>query len=180
MGELDMAATDPTEAERDENLPPLVYAELRRIAGRLMTGERPGHTLQATALVNEAYLRLADSLETAPEARRKLYAMAARSMRQILVDHARARGAQKRRAAGARVALAGVAADDGLCEVDILAVEEALQRLAVLDERKAKIVELRFFAAMPFQEIAELLGVSKATVSADWTFARAWLKTELK
>lgn len=167
------------QGEGEEELSPLVYAELRRIAARLMAGERAGHTLQATALVNEAYLRLADALDVSAENRRSFLAIAARSMRQVLVDHARTRAAQKRQAPGERLLLSELAEGDRLSAVDILAVEEALQRLAILDERKATIVELRFFTAMPFQDIAELLGVSKATVSADWSFARAWLETEL-
>jgi RNA polymerase sigma-70 factor (ECF subfamily) len=155
------------------------YAELRRIAARYLSAERPDHTLQPTALVNEAFVRL-DASESGFADRRHFIAAAARAMRNILVDHARARGAQKR-GAGKRVALdveaAGV--DDGR-GADVIALDEALGRLEALHPRQARIVELRFFGGLTGTEIGVLLEVSERTVERDWVVARAWLRRELK
>jgi RNA polymerase sigma factor (TIGR02999 family) len=158
---------------------PLVYEELRRVARRHLRGERPGHTLQTTALIHEAYLRLID--QGAAEARDHSHFVALTShlMRQILVDHARARLAKKRDG-GCRVTLAedlAVAAQPG--EIDVLAVDEALIRLAGLDVQQARIVELRYFGGLSIRETSEALGVSEATVKRDWATARAWLHREI-
>ena len=158
---------------------PLVYEELRRVARRHLQGERPGHTLQTTALIHEAYLRLID--QGAAEARDHSHFVALTShlMRQILVDHARARLAKKRDG-GCRVTLAedlAVAAQPG--EIDVLAVDEALNRLAGLDVQQARVVELRYFGGLSIRETSEALGVSEATVKRDWATARAWLHREI-
>jgi len=161
-------------------LMPLVQEELRRLARRRMRGERAGHTLQPTALVNEAYLRMVDLQRMDWKDRRHFFAMAARVMRRVLVDLARARASDKRGAAPHRITL-----DDGMVAtaadhvVDILAVDQALERLAAIDERKARVVELRFFAGMSVEEAAEVLNVARDTVMRDWKFARLWLMRAL-
>ena len=158
----------------------LVYAELHRMAENALRGERVGHTLQATALVHEAWLRLVDQRTTDWNGRAHFFGAAARAMRQILVDHARARGAAKRGGGATRGLL-----DDSLLvyearALDLLALDEALGRLAAADERAARIVELRFFAGLEMAEIAEVLGVSVPTVERGWRLARAWLRSELE
>lgn len=154
-----------------------VYAELRRVAGANLRREAPGHTLQPTALVNEAYLRLAPG--TAWENRRHFFGAAAEAMRRILVDHARKRRSGKRGGDFERVTLHGVdvAADD--CLVDVLAVDAALTELAASRPRLAQLVGLRCFAGMAIEEAAEALGISPATAKRDWAFARAWLVERL-
>jgi RNA polymerase sigma factor (TIGR02999 family) len=157
-----------------------IYAELRRIAGGLMHHERPGHTLQPSALVHEALMRLLDgeALAEVPN-RRYLFAAAAQAMRQVLVDHARRRGANKREGGRARVPLdeALVALEEqGL---DVLALHEALDCLAQAHPRPAQVVTLRFFGGLSVPEVAEAMGVSDTTVESDWRFARAWLKGQL-
>jgi RNA polymerase sigma factor (TIGR02999 family) len=157
-----------------------IYAELRRLAGGLMRHERPGHTLQPSALVHEALLRLlgGDALAELPD-RRHLFAAASRAMRQVLVDHARRRRTSKREGGRARVpldeALAGLAEQ----HFDVLALHEALDRLAGEHPRPAQVVDLRFFGGLTVPEVAELLAVSNTTVEADWRFARAWLRGQL-
>jgi RNA polymerase sigma factor (TIGR02999 family) len=157
-----------------------IYGELRRVAGRLMRRERPDHTLQASALVNEALLRLLSGqvLVEAPD-RRVLLAAAARAMREVLVDHARRRATSKRPGRRVRVPMDGalVAFDDrGL---DVVALHEALERLAQTLPRQAQVVELRFFGGLSVPEVADTLGVSDTTVESDWRFARAWLRRKL-
>jgi RNA polymerase sigma factor (TIGR02999 family) len=174
---LQKIAAGDTNAEAD--LFPLVYAELHRMAAALMRRERSGHTLQPTALVNDAYLRLVDQAAMGIHNRNHFFATAARVMRRILVDHARRRNARKRGGGAWEVAL-----DDVLTYSDnrspmIEALDEALTNLAVLDERQAKVVEWRFFGGMTEEEIADVLGVSARTVKRDWTMARAWLYGEL-
>lgn len=157
----------------------LVYRELRALAQSHLSRERPDHTLQATALVHEAYLRLVDQHRASYQGRAQFFALAATMMRRILVNHARDRGRQKRGGGAARVALsddAGVALPRDL---DLEALDEALERLAALDERKARIVEMRYFAGMSVEETAEVLGVSPATVKREWTLARGWLHREI-
>lgn len=158
---------------------PLVYEELRRVARRQLRRERPDHTLQTTALVNEAYLRLIDQGGTEVRDRCHFVALTSHLMRQILVDHARARLAKKRDG-GCRITLAEdvVVADPG--EVDVLAVDDALSRLAVLDAQQARVVELRYFGGLSIRETSEVLGVSEATVKRDWATARAWLHREIE
>ena len=165
-----------------DQLMPVLYAELRRQAERQLRRESAGHTLQPTALVNEAYLRLVDQRQAKWEGRSQFFALAARQMRRILVDHARGRAAAKRGGAAARVTLAeGSAAtpETPQGEIDVLALDEALTRLAALDARQARVVELRYFAGLGVEEVAEALDISPATVKREWTMARAWLRREL-
>ena len=159
-------------------LAPQVYDELRRLAAAFMRRERPGQTLQATALVHEAYLRLAGA-GTPWHDKRHFVGIAARSMRQILVERARARGAQKRWGGMNRVSLTdslAIAADQ---ETMLPALDEALERLAKIDAEQAKIVELRYFAGLSIEETAEALEMSPATLKRRWSLARAWLFREL-
>ena len=162
-----------------EKLIPLVYAELRYLAHRYMEGQRPNHTLQTTALVNEAYLRLADQSQPNFTNRSHFFAVAAKAMRQILVDYAKAQQRQKRGGGATKVELDEAALISPEQTKAILDVNEALDRLAMLDSRKAHIVELRYFGGLNQDEIAEVLKISTVTVRRDWVFARAWLYTEL-
>ena len=162
-----------------EKLAPLVYEELRRLAHHYMEGQRPDHTLQTTALVNEAYLRLADQSRPNFTNRSHFFAVAAKAMRQILVNHAKAQQSQKRGAGASKVELDEAALISPEQTGAILDLNEALERLATLDSRKAQVVELRFFGGLNQDEIAEVLKVSPVTVRRDWVFARAWLYTEL-
>jgi RNA polymerase sigma factor (TIGR02999 family) len=155
-----------------------VYEELRRLADVCFLGQHPGHTLEPTALVNEAYVRLAHRADF--HDRTHFVAVAVTAMRQILVDHARRRAAQKRGGGWRRITLSDVAASDPDRELDVLDVEQALASLAQLDERKARVVELRFYGGLTIDEIAALLDVSPITVNRDWWMARAWLQRELK
>ena len=162
-----------------KQLMPLVYDELRRLASRYMKSERRGHTLQATALVNEAYIRLVD-MKVSWQDRAHFFAVAARLMRRLLVDHARAHHRAKREGDVAKVSL-----DDAIevsCNPtsDVIAVDEALTRLAEFDPRKSAILELRYFGGLNNDEVAEALGVSRATVQRDLRLAKAWLNRELK
>jgi RNA polymerase sigma-70 factor (ECF subfamily) len=160
-------------------LTPLVHQELQRIARRCMRGERAGHSLQATALVNEAYLRLVDVRQVSWQNRAHFLAMTARVMRRILVEFARARGREKRGGGALQVTLA-----DGLLTTDkgpdLVALDEALETLARLDERRSRVVELRFFGGLSVEETAEALSVSPETVMRDWRFSKAWLMNELR
>lgn len=162
-----------------ERLLPLVYEELRRLAAAYLAGERTGHTLQPTALVHEAFLGMVGPGRQPWEGRSHFFAVAARAMRNILVNHAQAARAQKRGGGRTRIGL-----DPGLLaspvpEVDALALSEVIDRLAALDARKARLVEMRFFGGMTMPEAAEALGVSVSTAEADWRFARAWLAKAL-
>jgi RNA polymerase sigma factor (TIGR02999 family) len=165
------ANQDPDARER---LLPIVYEELRRLAHHYMRGERQTHTLQTTALVNEMYLRLVgiDSLQWRDRAH--FFAMAATLMRRVLVDHARQRGREKR-GGGVNVTSLDEHAVAAQAGVDVVALNEALDRLAEVDPQQAKVVELRFFAGLSIEETAEALGVSPATVKRDWATARLWL-----
>ncbi len=157
-----------------------LYAELHRLAAGKMRFERGNHTLQPTALVHEAYLRLADCSDSMWHDRTRVLGLAANVMRHILVDYARAHGAGKRGCGALQVTLdEGMIAAASSSTVDVLAVDEALSRLAVFDRRQAEILELHFFAGLTFEEIALQLGVSLRTVKRDWTMARAWLHQEL-
>ena len=163
-----------------EKLMPLVYEELRQLARRYISRERPGHTLQATALVNEAFLRLAGWKNVRWQNRSHFFAVSAQMMRRILVDFARGRPLPKRDGGALRVSLAEAEAvarppDDP----DLIALDEALDRLAALDERKALIVELKFFGGLSVEETAEVLGAAPVTVMREWAKARAWLYREL-
>lgn len=158
---------------------PLVYNELRRLAGRYMRGERADHTLQPTALVHEAYPRLIGQHEVAWQNRSHFYGVAARLMRNILVDHARARQAHKRGGQEQKVTFDEALEFAGGERTDVLALDEALSRLAQRDPRQARIVELRFFGGLSENEAAEVLGISVRTVKRDWAVARAWLYREI-
>ncbi len=169
---------------------PQVYNELRRLAANYLRHERPGQTLQATALVHEAFLRLSKEKNQPWKNRTHFLAIAALSMRQILVQRARARNAEKRGGGAEKItlddsviadhaALSRRSAERGGGGVDVLALDTALEQLAALDERQAKIVELRYFGGMSVEEVAETLDISPATVKRDWTLARAWLKKAL-
>jgi RNA polymerase sigma-70 factor, ECF subfamily len=162
-----------------EKLTSLVYEELHRLAHRYMEGQRPDHTLQTTALVNEAYLRLADQKRPSFTNRAHFLAVAAKAMRQLLVNHAKAAQRQKRGGGASKVELDEAALVSPEQPQRILDLNDALERLATLDSRKAQIVELRYFGGLQQQEIAEVLRVSTITVRRDWVFARAWLYAEL-
>ena len=168
------------EASAKESLFPLVYDELRRIAHRQMAGERAGHTLDTTALVHEAYLKLVDQTRAEWTDRTHFFAVAANAMRRILVDYARRYRTDKRGAAPVRVSLT-----DGMLVAEqradtLLAVDEALTELARIDERLSRVVECRFFAGLTEQETAEVLGVTARTVRRDWTKAKGWLHRTLE
>lgn len=160
---------------------PIVYAELHRQAANYLRRERIGHTLQATALINEAYLKLIDQRDVNWKNRAHFFGIAAQAMRRILVDHARSRHRDKRggRAEDLPLEAAEFAVSPSDTSVDLIALDEALTCLATLDERQSRIVELRFFSGMSVEETAEALGVSPATVKNDWRTAKAWLFQEL-
>jgi RNA polymerase sigma factor (TIGR02999 family) len=160
-------------------LAPLVEAELHRIAHRFMGRERSGHVLQTSALVNEAYLRLIDLKAVQWQDRAHFFALAARLMRHILVDFARERESQKRGGEVVQVPLAAVGDVPAAGDADLVAVDEALTRLAELDRRKAEVVEMRFFGGLSVEEVAAVLGLSGRTVTREWRLARAWLLREL-
>ncbi len=162
-----------------EELTPLVYEELHRLAHHYMSGARPDHTLQTTALVNEAYLRLADQSSPNFQNRAHFFAVSARAMRQILVDYARAHQRQKRGSGAHKVELdeAAIVSQEGTRE--IVDVNDALQELGKLDARKAQVVELKYFGGLTYEEIAEVVKISVGTVRRDWEFAKAWLHKEL-
>jgi len=167
------------DSQAEEDLFSIVYADLHRMASALMRREGPGHTLQATALVHDAYLRMVDQKNVGWQDRGHFFAMAARVMRRVLVDHARRRMASKRGGGAAEIRL-----EEGLVWSEeqgpmIAALDEALTRLAERDERQAKVVEWRFFGGMDEDEIAGLLGISTRTVKREWAMARAWLYGEL-
>ena len=162
-----------------KRLVPLVYDELHHIAQRLLRGESPGNSLQPTALVNEAYLRLVDVSQIDWQGKTHFFAVGATMMRRILVDHARARLRHKRGGHMKRIALTDDLQVSNQRDEDVLAIEEALQKLAQVDPRQAKVVELRFFGGLTVDEVAEVLGVSKRIVELDWTMVRAWLRREL-
>jgi RNA polymerase sigma factor (TIGR02999 family) len=163
-----------------QDLLPLVYGELRRIAAQRLRRERPDHTLQPTALVHEAYIRLIDQRRVRWQNRAHFYGVAAQVMRRILVDQARARNAEKRGAGWERVTLIGdKTPNGGSREIDVLALDGALERLAALDAQQERIVELRYFGGLTLDETAEVIGISTATVKREWAIARAWLRAEL-
>ena len=173
-----MSAAADDRARDADKLTPLVYNELRRLAAAYMRRERPGQTLQATALVHEAYLRLAGA-GTPWHDERHFVGIAARSMRQILVERARARGAQKRWAALDRVTLSAALAVAADPESVLPSLDDALTRLEALDPEQARIVELRYFVGLSIEETAAALGMSPATLKRRWALARAWLFREL-
>jgi RNA polymerase sigma factor (TIGR02999 family) len=154
---------------------PVVYEELHRMAAHYLSREATGHTLQPTALVHEAYLRLVDQRRVDWRNRAQFLGLAASMMRRILVNHARDRAARKRGGNPERVSLSLVESPSGRPDVELIALEDALQKLAAVDERKSRVVELKFFGGLTIDEIAEVLGISAATVEREWAFARAWL-----
>lgn len=157
----------------------LVYDELRKIAARYLRKEKSGHTLQPTALVHEAYMKLIDISDINWQDRAHFFAVSANVMRRILVDHARAKLAEKRGGDSQRIALEDAVSLSSETNVDLLAVDEALKELAVLDEQQARIVELRFFGGLTIEETAHVAGVSPATVKREWAMAKAWLHRKL-
>ena len=182
------ASTDVTQLLKDwsggdqaavDKLMPLVYEELRRLAHQYMRREKPGHTLQTSALVNEAYVRLVDQSKIQWEGRAHFFGIAARLMRQILVDQARRKNFAKRGGGAIRVSLDSGTAIAQEQSANIMALDDALRTLEQTDPRKSQIVELRFFGGMSIEETAEALNVSPGTVMREWTFARAWLRNEM-
>ncbi len=163
-----------------DKLLPIIYEELRARAARYLRRERPGHTLQTTALVHEAYLRLAGAQDLPWQNRTHFFAIAATVMRRILVEHARKKAASKRGGAGIMLTLdESLTVTDRAEGVDVIAVDQALDRLAAVDAQQARVVELRFFSGLSVEETAEALGVSPRTVKRDWAVAKAWLHREL-
>ena len=172
------------EAGAVEELTPLLYDELRSLARSYLARQRADHTLQPTALVHEAFLRLTDAESIDPLGRAHFFSLAAKTMRHVLVDHARRHNAEKRRGGWDRITLQGIFADDGTGEgatvgLELLDLDEALLRLAELDARQAEIVQLRFFGGLTGDEVGEVLGLSRATVVRELKMARAWLLREL-
>jgi len=162
-----------------DSLLPLVYDELRRIARHYLQGERPGHTLQSTSLVNEAYVRMVAQDFPQWQNRAHFFAVAAQLMRQILVDHARNHRASKRGGDVYKVSLDEAGDQPQATDVDIVALDDALNNLAAMDPQQSKVVELKFFAGLSIEDTAEVLGISASTVKRDWITARAWLYREL-
>jgi RNA polymerase sigma-70 factor (ECF subfamily) len=158
----------------------LVYADLRHLAGAYMRGERANHTLQATALVHEAYLRLVDWQNVSWENRAQFFAVAAQVMRRVLVDHARGKNAAKREGSQQRLALDEAVSFSNEKDFDLLTLEDALNSLEKLDPRQAKIVELRFFGGLSMEEAAHVMKISPTTVKREWTIAKAWFQRELQ
>jgi RNA polymerase sigma-70 factor, ECF subfamily len=165
-------------SEAVEELIPLVYAELRRLAAHYLKSERQGHTLQPTALVHEAFLKLVEQ-ETQWQNRNHFFAVAANLMRRILVDYARGHKAEKRGGEAEKVSLEDAFIFVKEKPAQLIALDEALEELAKIDERRSKVVELKFFGGLNNEEIAEVLGVHSNTVLRDWNLARAWLKTQI-
>ncbi len=162
-----------------EKLTPMVYRQLHQIARHYMGGERSGHTLQATALVNEAYLRLVDCTKVNWQDRAHFFAVSANLMRRILIDFARSRGYLKRGGAVAHIPLDEAPSVCNEPDVNLVALDDALKALAAIDERKSKVVELKFFGGLSVEETAEVLHISSDTVIRDWQFAKLWLLREL-
>ena len=162
-----------------ERLLPHVLEDLRALARHVFKGQRRNHTLQPTAIVNEAYLRLVSAENHGYESRKHFLGVAARAMRQILADHARRRNADKRRGAGERVMLEELTPSANSNDVDLVALDVALDKLQAVDARQARIVELRYLAGMSCEEVADLLHVTSRTVRLDWKMARAWLRREI-
>ena len=170
-----------SQGDRDavEQLIPLVYDEFRALAGSYLRRENPGHTLQPTALVNEAFLKLVDQKNVDWQGKSHFFAVGAQAMRRILCDHARSKSREKRGGDRQKISLNEEITLSPQRDEDLLAVDEALVKLSKVDPRQARIVELRFFGGMTVQEVAEVLEVSKRTVEAEWTMVKAWLRREL-
>jgi RNA polymerase sigma factor (TIGR02999 family) len=174
------SSKERAESRAVSKLMPVVYDELRKLARHYLRHERPGQSIQATALVNEAYLRLKKDKQQPWQDRTHFFAIAANSMRRILVERARTRNAAKRGGSQIRITLDEGVAAGGERSIDLLALDEALTRLAALDPEQARIVEFRFFAGLSIEESAEALQVSPATIKRGWTMAKAWLKREME
>ena len=165
----------------DDALSPLLYTELKALAARALRGERYGHTLQTTALVNEAWLRVAEQRRLDPANRAQVLGIAAQMMRRVLVDHARRRSAAKRPTSDMQIAIAEIESHEGHAQLgaDLCELDSALERLASMNPRQAQVIDLKFFAGLELDEIADVLGVARPTVVRDWRMARAWLQREL-
>jgi RNA polymerase sigma-70 factor, ECF subfamily len=163
-----------------DELMPVVYEELRRQAHRYLQHEQKGHSLQTTALINEAYLRLLDCSKVSWQCRAHFFAITAQMMRRILVDYARSRSCRKRGGGLEKITLDQDRISPIGCDPDLIALDDALNTLATRDERKSRVVELRFFGGLSVEETAEVLGVCRDTVVRDWKFAKAWLAQEMK
>jgi RNA polymerase sigma-70 factor, ECF subfamily len=174
-----LIAWDSGDKEALDQLIPIVYDELRRQASRYLRRERAGHTLQTTALIHEAYLRLVDQRNVHWQNRAQFFGIAAQLMRRILVDHARTKHRAKRGGSGVRVSLTDATSITKDPDLDLVELDEALNRLAAIDEQQGKIVELRFFSGLNVEETAAALGISPATVKRDWSVAKAWLHREI-
>ena len=162
-----------------DKLMPAVYDELRRQAARYLRREQAGHTLQTTALIHEAYVRLVDQHNVQWQNRAHFFGLAAQMMRRILVDHARTKKRAKRGGSVIKVSLADATLPVNERDLDVVALDEALNRLAEIDEQQSRVVELRFFSGLTVEETAEVMGISPATVKRDWSMAKAWLHREL-
>lgn len=173
----DLERGDPGAPAR---LAEVVSRELRAIAGRLLAGRQPGGTIQPTLIADDVFMKLVRKTDVSWESRAHFYAVAAKAMRDLLVDHARARRAAKRGGGWRRLTVSALGAADDPRPLDLLALEDALRRLGEVDPRQERIVELRFFAGLSVPEVARLLGVSERTVLYDWRMARAWLRAELR
>ncbi|HEX5602536.1 MAG TPA: sigma-70 family RNA polymerase sigma factor [Pyrinomonadaceae bacterium] len=167
------------EKEALDELMPIVYDELRRQAARYLRRERAGHTLQTTALIHEAYVRLVDQRRVQWQNRAHFFGIAGQMMRRILVDHARTKKRVKRGGSDVKISLADATVLVQEQDLDVVALDEALTRLAEIDEQQSKVVELRFFSGLTVEETAEVMGISPATVKRDWSMAKAWLHREL-
>ena len=174
-----LARSGQGDAEATAHLLEVVHEELRALAGGFARGQRAGHTLQPTALVNEAFLKLVHGGSPAWNDRAHFLAVAATAMRQILTDHARARAAQKRGGEWEKVSLSDLEMHASAGEIDLLALDDALEKLAAFDPRKHRVVELRFFGGLTVEEVARVLGLSTTTVESEWRAARAWLAARL-
>ena len=162
-----------------DKLMPIVYDELRRQAARYLRREQPGHTMQTTALIHEAYVRLVDQRNVQWQNRAHFFGIAAQMMRRILVDHARTKKRAKRGGSDVKVSLADATIPVKEQDLDVVALDEALTRLAEIDEQQSRVVELRFFSGLTVEETAEVMGISPATVKRDWSMAKAWLHRKL-
>ncbi len=174
-----LAAWNRGDQEALEQLMPVVYDELRRLARSYLRRERSDHTLQATALVHEAYFRLIDQERVTWQNRAHFFGLAAQMMRRILVNHAVARKSEKRGGDATKLALDDAVSFAAPREVDLIALDDALQELATLDVQQSRVVELRFFAGLSIEETAEVLGISPATVKREWATAKRWLQLQL-
>ena len=168
-----------SDKEALDKLMPAVYDELRRQAARYLRREHAGHTLQTTALIHEAYVRLVDQRNVQWQNRAQFFGMAAQMMRRILVDHARTKKRVKRGGSGIKVSLADATIPVNERDLDVVALDEALDRLAAIDEQQSRVVELRFFSGLTVEETAKVMQISPATVKRDWSMAKAWLHREL-